>query len=68
MLGDLQQSRVAKRHNCTLMDMVRIMLSYSMLPISLWMEALKTVVHIIEYQVSGCLKHRTNYGRSGNQH
>jgi hypothetical protein len=29
------------------MDMVRNMLSYSTLPIVLWMEALKTVVHIL---------------------
>jgi hypothetical protein len=29
------------------MDMVRSMLSYSTLPISLWMEALKTTVHIL---------------------
>jgi hypothetical protein len=29
------------------MDMVRSMLSYSTLPISLWMEALKTAVHIL---------------------
>jgi hypothetical protein len=29
------------------MDLVRSMLSYSMLPISLWIETLKTVVHIL---------------------
>jgi hypothetical protein len=29
------------------MDMVRSMLSYSMLPIILWMDALKTIVHIL---------------------
>ena len=28
------------------MDMVRSMISYSTLPISLWMEALKTAIHI----------------------
>jgi transposase InsO family protein len=47
MPGDPQQNRVAERRNCTLMDMVRSMLSNSMLPISLWMEALKIVVHIL---------------------
>jgi hypothetical protein len=47
MPDDPQQNRVAERHNYTLMDMVRSMLSYSTLPISLWMEALKTVVHIL---------------------
>ena len=29
------------------MDMVRSMISYSTLPISLWMEALKTTIHIL---------------------
>jgi hypothetical protein len=47
MSGDPQQNRVAERRNRTLMDMVRSMLSYSTLPISLWMDALKTVVHIL---------------------
>jgi hypothetical protein len=34
------------------MDMVRSMLSYSTLPISLWMEALKTTVHILNRVLS----------------
>jgi hypothetical protein len=38
---------VAERRNRTLMDMVISMLSYSTLPIDLWMEALKTVIHIL---------------------
>jgi hypothetical protein len=33
--------------NYTLIDMVRSMLSYFTLPISLWMEALKTIIHIL---------------------
>jgi hypothetical protein len=37
MSDDSQQNGVAKRRNCSLMDMVRSMLSYSTLPISLWM-------------------------------
>jgi transposase InsO family protein len=45
--GEPQQNEVAERRNCTLMDMVRSMISYSTLPISLWMEALKTVIHIL---------------------
>jgi hypothetical protein len=44
-----QQNRVAERQNCTLMDMVRSMLSYSNLLVKLWMEALKTVVHILNW-------------------
>jgi hypothetical protein len=38
---------IAERRNRTLMDMVRSMLSYSDLLVKLWMEALKTVVHIL---------------------
>jgi hypothetical protein len=34
------------------MDMVRSLLSYSTLPISLWMEALKPVVHILNRVLS----------------
>jgi hypothetical protein len=34
------------------MNMVRSMLSYSMLPISLWMEGLKFVVHILNRVLS----------------
>jgi hypothetical protein len=52
MSGDPQQNGVAERHNHTLMDMVRSMLSYSTLPISLWMEALKTAVHILNRVLS----------------
>jgi hypothetical protein len=47
MLGEPQQNGVTERRNHALMDMVRSMLSYSTLPIDLWMEALKTVIHIL---------------------
>jgi transposase InsO family protein len=47
MPGESQQNGVAERCNHTLMDMVRSMLSYSTLPIGLWMEALKTTIHIL---------------------
>ena len=45
--GEPQQNGVAERHNRTLMDMVRSMMSYSTLPLSLWMEALKTAIYIL---------------------
>ena len=45
--GEPQQNGVAERRNRTLMNMVRSMISYSSLPISLWMEALKTAIHIL---------------------
>jgi transposase InsO family protein len=47
MPEDPQQNGVAERCNRTLMDMVRSMLSYSTLSISLWMEDIKTAVHIL---------------------
>ena len=47
MSGTPQQNGVAERRNHTLMDMVRSMISNSKLSISLWSEALKTVVYIL---------------------
>jgi hypothetical protein len=49
MPDEPQQNKVAERHNHTLIDMVRSMLSYSTLPIGLWMEALKTTIHILNW-------------------
>jgi transposase InsO family protein len=45
--GESQQNEVAERLNHTLTDKVRSMISYSTLPKSLWMEALKTTAHIL---------------------
>jgi transposase InsO family protein len=72
MSGNPQQNGVAERRNCTLMDMVRSMLSYFTLLISLWMEALKTAVHILNrvpsksvpktpYEMWTCRKPTLNY-------
>ena len=47
MSGEPQQNGIAERRNHTLMDMVRNMMSYSTLPLGLWMEALKTAIHIL---------------------
>ena len=47
MPGEPQQNGVAERRNRTLLDMVRSMLSHASLPVSLWMEALKTAAHIL---------------------
>jgi hypothetical protein len=63
---------VAERRNRTLIDMVRNMLSYSTLLICLWMEVLKTVVHILNrvpsksvpktpYEMWTCRKLTLNY-------
>ena len=42
-----QQNGVVERHNQTLMDMVRSMMSNSSLPKSLWMYALKTSMYLL---------------------
>jgi transposase InsO family protein len=55
--GELQQNGVAKRQNRTLMKMIRSMLSYSSLPLGLWMEALKPLsIYSIESLVNHWLK------------
>ena len=41
-----QQNDVAKKHNQTLMDMMRSMMSNSSLPKLLWMYALKTAMYL----------------------
>ena len=47
MPGSPDQNGVAERRNRTLLDMVRSMLSDSKLPRSLWIDALKTAVYIL---------------------
>ena len=42
-----QQNGVAERRNCTLMDMVRSMLSNSSIPLWLWTYALRTVIYLL---------------------
>ena len=45
--GTPQQNGVAERRNRTLLDMVRLMLSYSSLPISFWGFALETATYLL---------------------
>jgi len=47
MPGEPHQNGVVERRNHTLMDMVRSMLSHSTLLVNLWMEALKTAIHLL---------------------
>jgi len=47
MPGTPEQNGVAERHNRTLKDMVRSMMSNSNLPEYLWGEALKTALYIL---------------------
>ena len=47
MLGSPDQNDVAERRNRTLMDMIKSMRSNKKLPQFLWIEALKTVVYIL---------------------
>jgi transposase InsO family protein len=58
--GESQLNGVAERHNHTLMDMVRSMMSYSNLPLSLWMETLKIAIHILN-RVPSKLVSKTSY-------
>ena len=48
MPGMPQQKGVVERRNCTLMDMVRSMLSNSNLTRSFWMHDLNTVVYLLD--------------------
>uniref|UniRef100_A0A6N2M0Z2 Integrase catalytic domain-containing protein n=1 Tax=Salix viminalis TaxID=40686 RepID=A0A6N2M0Z2_SALVM len=45
--GSPWQNGVAERRNRTYMEMVRSMMSHANLPISLWMDALRTAVYIL---------------------
>ncbi|CAL9126122.1 unnamed protein product, partial [Musa textilis] len=45
--GVPQQNGIAERRNRTLMDMVRSMMSYSSVPDSMWGEALRTAMYIL---------------------
>ena len=47
MSGSAYQNGVAERQNITFKEMVRAMLNYSTLPVTLWGEALRTTVHIL---------------------
>ena len=47
MSGLPQKNGVAERRNRILMDMVRSMLSYSIVPLSLWMHAIKTTAYLL---------------------
>jgi len=47
MPGTPQQNGIAERRNRTLMEMVRIMINYSNVPLSLWMYALKSAAYLL---------------------
>lgn len=49
MPGTPQQNGVTESWNCTLMDMVRSMVSNSSLPLSLWMQVLKTDAYLLKW-------------------
>lgn len=47
MAGTPQQNDIAERRNLTLIDMIRSMVNNSSLSISLWSEALKTIMYVL---------------------
>lgn len=63
MRGEPQQNGVVEQRSHTLMNMIRIMLSHSNLPVELLMESLKIVVHILNRFPSKSIpKLLLNYG------
>jgi transposase InsO family protein len=60
MPGTRQQNDIAERRNKTLMDMIRSILSNSIVPISLWMYALKTIMYLLN-QISSKAVERTPF-------
>ncbi|CAH9072186.1 unnamed protein product [Cuscuta epithymum] len=60
MPGTPQQNDVAERRNRTFIEMVRSMLSYSTLPPSLWMYALRTATYLLN-RVPSKAVHKTPY-------
>ena len=68
MLGTPQLNGVAERRNRTLMEMVRSMMSYSSVPISLCGEALKTAMYILNRVPSKAVPKKllSSYGLVGN--
>jgi transposase InsO family protein len=67
MPGTPQQNGVAERWNRTLMNMVRSMLNYSNVPLSLWTYALRTAAYLINrIPNKAVLILLMNYGREGN--
>jgi hypothetical protein len=62
-----QQNGVDEHRNRTLMDVVHSMLSYSTLPVELWMEALKIAAHILNRVLPNQFqRHLMNYGLGRN--
>ena len=60
MSGTPSQNGVVERRNWTLKNMVRSMINHSSLPESLWGEAIKTVVYILN-QVPSKVAAKTPY-------
>ena len=61
-----QQNAVVKRRNCTLMDMVRSIISNSFIPLSLWMYALSIAVYLLNMVPSKAFQRLfLNYGLVG---
>ena len=65
--GSPWQNGVAERRNRTYMEMVISMMSHANLPISLWMDALRTAVYIlIEFHVRPFQSLLLNFGKDEN--
>jgi hypothetical protein len=60
MPGSPAMNGVAERHNRTLMEMVRSMISHTSLPLNLWGEALQTAAYILN-RVPSKAANKTSY-------
>lgn len=56
-----QQNVVAKRKNRMVIEMARTMLHEMKLPISLWAEAVASVIYLLNRSPTSALKHQTPY-------
>ena len=59
-LYTLQHNSVSKKRNCTRLDMVRSMMSFTDLPIYLWGYALQTTLHVLNKAPSKSIR-KTSY-------
>ena len=64
--GTPQRNGVSERHNCTLLDMVRSMMSLTDLPLSFWDYALETAAFTLNRAPSKLRRHCMNYGLARN--
>ena len=65
--GTPQRNGVSERHNCTLLDIVRSMMSLTNLPLLFWGYALETAAFTLKgHHLNPLRRHHMNYGLARN--